>query len=212
MRLALLMKEEYTNRPPNVDDVLPKPTENKPSGFEYMIKRTLMRPRDLIAFFNKVIEKADGQTKITRQHISSAEIEYSFDRLQAIEDEWYDNFGPLYPLYEFLKNRYFRFTLNELNDSCLNHLYTNNIVHESSIVSKARVLLETKDFLTAMQLVLATLYRTGIIVVKLSPKDPTYYSFLSNKILSPSEIQLDSKFYVHYTFHRALSVKDQSSQ
>lgn len=114
-RLALLMRRQYSKDSPTIDDIMPKGGSGKLSGFDYMIQRTLLRPRDIIAFFNKCIEKANGNSSITRAILNQAEQEYSRERLEAIDDEWAENFGSIKPLCEFLRSGPPSFKISDLN-------------------------------------------------------------------------------------------------
>jgi hypothetical protein len=57
---------------------------------DYMIERTLYRPRDLLAFCKYAISAASraGVDRITMEQVIQAESTYSINRLQALEDEW----------------------------------------------------------------------------------------------------------------------------
>jgi hypothetical protein len=63
-RLAELMKGVYTNHTPKASEILPDHTKKYSSPLAYMLQRTLMRPRDILDFFNKCIKYADGENKI----------------------------------------------------------------------------------------------------------------------------------------------------
>lgn len=71
------------------------PAANKARGYalDYMIRRTLMRPRDIIAFFNECTSDATADPRLTWEKIYAAEDRYSRNRLLALRDEW----KPTYP-------------------------------------------------------------------------------------------------------------------
>lgn len=60
---------------------------------DYIIERSMMRPRDLISFVNLCIIEADGHAKITADNVLAAEKKYQAERLQALEHEWFNMFG-----------------------------------------------------------------------------------------------------------------------
>lgn len=75
-------------------DLLPPGrTSARGSAVEYILKRTMMRPRDAIAFINECLAAASGGTRITWENIIQAERGYSSKRLLALRDEW----KPTYP-------------------------------------------------------------------------------------------------------------------
>ena len=67
---------------------------------DYLLKRTLMRPRDVIMFFNACIKKAEGNPQITPQMIKEAEGEYSRQRLRSLADEWSADYPYLMTIFD----------------------------------------------------------------------------------------------------------------
>ena len=60
---------------------------NQP-GYEYILDRTMMRPRDIISFINYCIKQADDQKEITALQIVTAEKLFAEERLTALKYEW----------------------------------------------------------------------------------------------------------------------------
>ena len=85
-RIDHMYKNEYTKQPVNFSDIFPSRC-GKQGTMDYMIERTLLRPRDMIAFVNSCLEKYDGK-QLTRAAIRSAEQMYSNGRYDSIMDEW----------------------------------------------------------------------------------------------------------------------------
>ncbi len=71
------------------------PSTNKTRGdpLDFILRRTLMRPRDAIAYLNECLEGTAGNPRITWERIRAAESPYSRDRRLALRDEW----KPTYP-------------------------------------------------------------------------------------------------------------------
>lgn len=69
-------------------DLLPARNKTRGSAIDYIIDRTLLRPRDAIAFMNECLTAASGKARITWDAIFAAEIPYSNKRLLALRDEW----------------------------------------------------------------------------------------------------------------------------
>jgi hypothetical protein len=55
---------------------------------DYLINRTMMRPRDLITFVNFCIENSDTKSVIDAESIYAAEKEFLHERIQALKSEW----------------------------------------------------------------------------------------------------------------------------
>lgn len=57
-------------------------------AYDYVLSKTMLRPRDAIDFVNICFEAADGDTKINSNHLLAAEQSYYISRKQALIDEW----------------------------------------------------------------------------------------------------------------------------
>ncbi len=81
---------------PNIDrvaDLLPTANRNRGNPVDFILDRTLMRPRDAIAFVNEALNLSRGKTRISWAELVAAERPYSQNRLLALRDEW----SPTYP-------------------------------------------------------------------------------------------------------------------
>ncbi|GAB3826318.1 hypothetical protein GCM10028821_08210 [Hymenobacter jeollabukensis] len=207
-RLALLMKEQYTNTTPTVEDFMPKAAGNKLSGFDYLIRRTLLRPRDVIAFFNKCMEKSNGQSTITRETLSLAEPEYSRERLEAVEDEWMENFGSIIPLCAFLRGKGPMFRFKDLKENDMEATLLASSPDKNNALFKIQndYIIGSVDFSMAVKQILCILYRVGVLGAKLSSSESTMFTQSSTKTLEPTDITDEAKFYVHMMFYAALKI------
>lgn len=218
-RLKVLMKDSYTNNTPKIDEVLPAKTANSERGFDYMLKRTSMRPRDIIDFFNKCIKHADGQTKISMQIIRSAEMEYSNERLRALHDEWLENYGDIEIIHGFLKNVNPNFKISDISEKAYDYFLSivaqNKDVNLSNGIKEA--FLDYKNSLDAISTnlikkCLILLYEIGMIGIKLSSESKTEYIESSSSPYESSDINEDeTRFYIHPMYHEALRIKKKSA-
>lgn len=92
-RLRVASSSQENSSVNTVYDILPKTNSTRGNAFQYMMKRTLMRPRDIIAFFNEAFSISAGGERLTWDEIHNAEASYSTNRLLALRDEW----KPSYP-------------------------------------------------------------------------------------------------------------------
>lgn len=77
----------------SIDDLVPNPNNTRGDALNFILDRTLMRPRDAIAYLNECLALASGKPKLTWDLIHTAEHSYSSKRLLALRDEW----RPTYP-------------------------------------------------------------------------------------------------------------------
>lgn len=76
-----------TGKVTSIRQLLPNKSKKRPDAFQYILDRTLLRPRDLIAFLNECYKRTNGQ-KLSWANIIEAEPEYSRGRRLALRDEW----------------------------------------------------------------------------------------------------------------------------
>jgi hypothetical protein len=72
----------------SIEDLVPNPNNTRGNALEYILDRTLMRPRDAIAYLNECLALASGKPKLTWDLLHTAERSYSYKRLLALRDEW----------------------------------------------------------------------------------------------------------------------------
>lgn len=211
-RLKLLMKEVYTNRSPTVADILPDYTKSKGDAFKYMVERTLMRPRDILDFFNRCIEKSKGKTRITWSVINSVEKEYSEGRMQALDDEWLENVGDLDVLYSVIKKQSRKFTISSIHDHANSHFV--QLISQGrldNLNDRWRELFEVFgdkfEPIPLLKEIFALLHNVGILGIKRSPEEPIEFIQDSFSQLKPDEIEKNSPvFYVHPAFYKGLKI------
>jgi hypothetical protein len=76
----------------SLSDLLPQVNATRGDPISYMLDRTLMRPRDFLAFLNECFSQGSSTERITWNEIKAAEKAYSQKRLLALNDEWKLNF------------------------------------------------------------------------------------------------------------------------
>ena len=121
-RIDLLVREQYTNQKATYENLLPKKI-GKRKTIDYLLDRTLMRPRDIIQFFNACIIASDGNTFISKGNLQEAEGVYSRERLRALADEWNGLYPNLLHLAELLKRRRETFIVKDISDEELESNY-----------------------------------------------------------------------------------------
>lgn len=72
--------------------LLPRTNPTRGDPLNYILSRTLLRPRDAIAFLNECFTLSNGKEKLTWNGINAAKITYSQNRLLALRDEWKPTF------------------------------------------------------------------------------------------------------------------------
>lgn len=207
-RLNYLIKRQYTSASIEWDDVMPKKIESTPTP-EYLISRTLNRPRDLIEFMNSALKQADGKPKLAAQHILGGEREYSNGRLDSLQDEWHRDYPALKQYVSILKSRPEHFRISEIDDDACLQLAASigNSDFPDSLSQLARDLFNNQvtveDFRAELFL---RLYKVGAIMVKTEPTQPFNASEYGTRLLNPSDITSNCIIAIHPMLFRALGI------
>jgi hypothetical protein len=100
-RLEHLFRRQYSGGAIIFDDVFINRV-GRVRPFDYIVERTLMRPRDVIAFVNLCLRYAEGHYQVIASMIQKAEGEYSRGRREAIESEWMSAFPTIKKALDFV--------------------------------------------------------------------------------------------------------------
>ena len=94
-RIDHMCQSWYTTQRISIQDLAPPQREKDKKLIEYIMDRTLGRPRDVISFVNHILRDLgkEQRDKLTRRVLNRVEREYSAERFASVMDEWYS----LYP-------------------------------------------------------------------------------------------------------------------
>lgn len=214
-RVTELIKRRYTKEPVKLEDVFPKKIDKNEETIMYILDRTLLRPRDAISFFNKIIELADDRLDISKTIIKNAELNYSNARLEALADEWYGAYPFLVMAMDLLQGRTSHFEVRELIDKRCENICINIIGEGEKNWNKTgkiftiakEVYDDQSDLVKFCKNLVYIFYSIGLVGVKLHTD--TTFNFISEGSVNVqmNQIQRDTKIAVHKTFWRALNIK-----
>ncbi|MFD2784908.1 P-loop ATPase, Sll1717 family [Hymenobacter rubripertinctus] len=184
--------------------------KTKESGFDYIIDRTFLRPRDLITYLNKVIPLIDQKSNIPSSAIKKAEARYSSDRLNALEDEWSENYGDIKKSCDFLIGMYNGFRIKNIDEERFYSLYTDESYEKSFKGELYRIThlwrLNKMRYSTFVSELSYILYTVGIIGIKKSSKHSIYFFYNSDEDISISDFNSEARLYVHKAFYSVLKI------
>jgi hypothetical protein len=211
-RISALIEQRYTKQGVTHRDVLPDSIDGDPA-IDYMLSRTMMRPRDLILFFNCCIHRAADRPQITVQLIREAEGEYSSRRLRSLADEWATDYPSLLDFISLLRGRPKQFPATgiadeEIMEFCLDlavdHGRCRGDVLSAIAIQVAEMEALVQDF---RKVVLQVFYRVGLIGLKLQIFESITFTSSHRRVVSKSEIADDTRVAIHPSFWRSLGVK-----
>tara|TARA_Y100000815_G_scaffold143607_1_gene129936 strand:+ start:436 stop:2067 length:1632 start_codon:yes stop_codon:yes gene_type:complete len=212
-RINSLFRRRYTKDNVFIEDVF---TNNvgQLEPFDYMLQRTLYRPRDIIDFVNICLARSVGQGTVTARDVREAEGEYSARRRDALLAEWKAALPSLGILLKLLVGRRSRFQVGELRDAIGGDKFLLEIMslEDSGYDPVHQAIQEYMNEKSAIgidhiiKIVVSELYRVGAVGVKNQASERHYYSHLDAPIMSPSLIGESSRVHVHEMLHRALEI------
>lgn len=214
-RIDRSYRRKYSpNKQVYFDDVFPYELDGGGS-FKYLIERTLLRPRDLIAFTNECLNVAESKSEISPKDIYTAERTYSLQRLSALIDEWRSAYPCMEIALRILVNRNESFTLSSVSDEDLDDLAVQIAGSGRDALAKsADQHVESGSFQTReafMKELASLLYRSGAVGIKLNANVPVVYSHFGRSTINTSEVSDASSIYVAKMLHMSLNINARSS-
>jgi ABC-type cobalamin/Fe3+-siderophores transport system ATPase subunit len=211
-RVNELVRHRYTGRQVTHRDLLPKVIgPNKEPTIQYMLDRTLLRPRDLITFFNTCISFAEGEPNITVQQLQQAETKYSQERLRSITDEWSAHYPCLGLFCNLLKKRSVSFNLSDIGEDDLADLCVEILDTDPQKITddlqQIKAYFHQKIKGTMLRVFIAqVLYRVGIVGLKTDSYKSVNWSNNGLNIISSTDISASTTIHVHKMLWRALGI------
>jgi hypothetical protein len=212
-RLNLLFKRQYGAAQVGFSDIFP-PTVGGKSSLDWVLERTLMRPRDAITLVNECIDASNNQASISVSAMRKAEVEFARRRKDALVQEWKSSFPLLDDVLNlFTSKRKSGVDLLELmdkvDDFCTAIYGTKQQgfdpvweVCHAYADSKRKTALDVLADLTAV------LYRVGAIGVKVRAQDKFAYAHIDQPLISANLLTVDSKVRLHPMLQAAYNLQE----
>jgi len=174
----------------------------------------LLRPRDLIEFFNNIIEHATGKAVLTGEMVFAGEGLYSKNRLRSLQDEWIVDFPSLVDSTSILKQRSSIFRLDEIEQEQVEDLCLTNSISDShrnrvdvisvgswAVVERA---MPWSKFLRSLTHVF---YLTGIVGLKTESFESYQFAHEGPSTIVADTLGMETSVKIHPMFYRVLGVK-----
>lgn len=200
--------------PASIAALLPRTNPSRGNPIDYIFARTLMRPRDVIAFLNHALARSKGKPGIAWDAIKEAERPYSQGRLDALRDEWKLNYPGIDEVLKTLRGA------DERMDREAFQRYLDEMAllpSEPSFQGKVWLTEITQpiwnaspddDWADQYHRLIRLLYRIGFIGFSSSTGGPITYAHEDLEFSNlRSSLTPDSLFSVHRTFHAALDIR-----
>tara|TARA_B110000879_G_C11136002_1_gene498130 strand:+ start:95 stop:1756 length:1662 start_codon:yes stop_codon:yes gene_type:complete len=216
-RVKEVYRREYTSSAVKFNDVFPSPQKGEAGeALDYIIERTLFRPRDAIQFCNECFRVAADRPRISWRAIYAAEAHYSTKRLKSLREEWSEYYPALETTAEILRGIFIPFTRSALAGTRLEEtaMELHELEDTDPCVIAAKNMYSPKSKVTEAEVIsriLMCLYHAGMIGIKISTLDTFVWSHIDQPRISKSEIKRANQIKVHKMFRHALEVIDQNN-
>lgn len=209
LRIDKLVREQYTQRRVKFDEVFKGAVRNQ-TAIDYVLERTLLRPRDAISFVNCCIELSEGKEFVPPSTVQDAERNYSLGRLRSLHDEWTGLYPNLEIYCEVLRGRPDRFRIREIDETAIVSLMEDQWADLSNEDPVGRL---TNEYLASRRThenvvaqVLKLLYTVSAIGIKNNTSDKPSWSYLEDRGVADNQFKGDAVVYVHPMLWRSLDV------
>lgn len=212
-RINLSIREAYTSKSATFSQIFTGiPDGEKP--IDFILDRTLMRPRDAISFTNECFNNASGKASITSQILKEAEKNYSKKRFKALCFEWVDDYPLLENYCKIIPGSHGSFKHSSISNTGIEKLALDlSIIEIKDPIRDFALSFVEQNSLTKMEFrnhVLRVLYRVGIIGIKRNAYTSVEWSHEDDVTISNSEIKNSQSFEVHKMLWRYLGIYKQS--
>lgn len=211
LRVNEVFKRKYTGESIELSDVFPKSRGDK-SPYEYMLERTMFRPRDVIAYANECFAVAANRPRVSWQAISDAELQYSRKRRNALIDEWLNTYPSVGVALDVIRGMPESFSRSAITDEMIDVVAVQaSALHtEDELVRLSQKLYDPSASTTRAQVlncVLQVLYKIGAIGIKFSAESPYIWSFRDQASISYGEAKRAMSIRVHKMLWRGLEIR-----
>lgn len=207
-RINCLIQKTYKGGNISWQELLPDKVDGYPI-MDYLINRTLYRPRDLVEFFNYCIDRADGLVKLSAGNVKNGEADYSKARVESLTYEWSGMYPQIKELITVLYKEKHSFTVNSLSTDAVENLIlsANTLDSTDPLTSQAKMVSTASEVSTFKYHVSWILYQTGIVGLVLPTDSKVQWSFRRFSGVVFNDVNDETKIKINPTFYRALGIK-----
>lgn len=194
--------------------ILPHQNSRRGSALEYLLDRTLLRPRDFIAFVRECLAQSEGKSQISWDAIHRAEVVYSENRLLALRDEWKTNYPGIDRVFETFRHadgRMSRENMQKRLDDCIMLLAEDGFTGVGWLTPLGNAVLDgaqEQSWAGRYGPILRMLYDIGFLgVAGPGKKNPVFAMDEPNALKFDRQVEVVEGFFVARAYHSALEVR-----
>lgn len=197
----------------SIQALLPNTNRTMGNPVDYILDRTLMRPRDAIAFVNECLALGGGKSRLTWENVKTAERSYSSKRLLALRDEWkltYPGIDKVFRIFNGVPARMTRLDFEARCDEVMMLLSEPDFAGVRWLTELSSNMWSPGEFSSfeLYQPLARTLFEIGLLGCNVRASAAPAF-FFDDPLLLEAESSFNSVegFYIHRTYQRALDVQ-----
>ncbi len=214
-RIEEMFKRKYSSEQVGFDDIFKQKPDSRTSTWDFIVDRTLLRPRDVINFINLALDAAEGKSAVSKNSLLTGETNYSNLRHETLIHEWSGTFPGISPMIELLRDRpAYREASELMHSRLIEQLYDAMGGYVGYKLDDVWALMEgwvagtqTLEPSSLAQIILYRLHLVGAIGLKLRPDRPWDWIYQTMRPVSEQQIDASTKFRVHPMLYAALGVR-----
>jgi Cdc6-like AAA superfamily ATPase len=215
-RLNHLFKWKYSKENVFFSDIFVEKVDGKISTWNFLVERTLNRPRDVIHFINSTLRASEGKSSVSKADFLTGESDYSQSRLVSLIQEWSGTFPSTEILLDLLVRRPPYFEVSELctsklTDTLFSRLGGDEKYHRDKLwINLTREVngggsLEPDRYAAE---VFHRLHLTGAVGLKLSVDSGWQWISTSSRPVPVHSITPDSRVEIHKMLWKVLKCRE----
>lgn len=200
-RIRALCREQYTTKSLSLHDVFPKKVGHE-DFTDYLLSRTLYRPRDAIAFVNECLKRSEGKGCVSVQTVRDAEREYSAQRIESLSYEWINHYPHLRDYFSILERMPYKFKLSQITKEKIDEFALkfafDGGTDPDPVIRVAHGYLNSGGSSHSVVIALAkALYTTGALGLKPDGFTGVLWNYTSSRPPTDGQIKPSSTGYIH---------------
>lgn len=213
-RASAAAAQHSMSGPVSINDFLPNPNNTRGDALSHILDRTLMRPRDAIAYLNECFANASGKPRLTWDIINAAERSYSHKRLLALRDEWRATYTDIDQVFTKFRQAPVPMTRGELIrrlDEVILLIVDRNFNGTKWMTALSEPLWASgeRDWAETYHPLFRFLYRLGFLGCRLSGSRQEIYGHDQPEFMERvSNLASSVEFYVHPAFRAAVDARE----
>lgn len=214
-RINYLFRSKYDSQNIFLIDLFPDRI-NKKRPFEFILERSLFRPRDIISFLNACFRTSNDKSKLSVSEVLKAERVYSEERKSALIEEWSSVFPGLEAMLKYFSGKQGSFIVGNLLTSRLLDDLIEAFAEQEEFLKDPVYLFVDRTYskrgasddaiLDIARALLQSMHLTGIIGLNTHKEEPIHWFFKEQKPVPETSITPEARARVHPMLHSALAI------